>query len=58
MWKNYMDWEKKMVADSSKTKTIKQGKFIRKLSLHLKQKHITKQSYNMQTTKTNIQINI
>lgn len=39
-------------------KTIKQGKFIRKLSLHLKQKHITKQSYNMQTTKTNIQINI
>lgn len=53
-----MDWEEKMVADSSKTKTIKQGKFIRKLSLHLKEKHITKQSYNMQTTKTNIQINI
>lgn len=47
---------KKMVADSSK-RTVKQGKFIRKLSLHLKQ-HITKQSYNMQTTKTNIQINI
>lgn len=39
-------------------KTIKQGKFIRKLSLHLKQNNITKQSYNMQTTKTNIQINI
>lgn len=28
-----------MVADSSK-KSLKQGKFIRKLSLHLKQKHI------------------
>lgn len=56
MWMNYMDWEEN--GSRFKQKTIKQGKFIRKLSLHLKQNHITKQSYNMQTTKTNIQINI
>lgn len=57
MWKNYMDWEEKMVADSSKTKTIKQGKFIRKLSLYLKQKHY-KTILKYANNKTNIQINI